>query len=745
MKTAFHLNIVASAVVLGLVSTAPAFAEESTKNSDSDDLDTITIIGNSSSALKVAGSAHVVTEADLEEFKYSDVNRAIRQVPGVYVQEEDGLGLRPNIGLRGTGTSRTGRVSLMEDGVLIAPAPYAASSAYYFPTFDRITGIEVLKGPASIKYGPFTVGGAINLISRPIPEEARGQLKLEKGEHEELHGYGFYGDSFDNFGYLIEINDHQTDGFKTIDRVGQETGFEKSDQVAKFRFNTDSDANVYQQLDIKLQNSYEQSDQSYLGLTDVDYAADPYRMYGVSEGDQFTGKHEQVVLNYYADLSDSIDLRVTAYRNDFARNWHKTGKFFTEDTTNPGTYNGVSWSSVVNEINTNPGSSLANYYQSILNGADSGNDLIDKVDGNRAYLSRGIQTRLDWNFMTGDVEHDLQLGVRVHEDEADRFQRIGFFKQENGQLVEVDPGVWGDGGNRIDSAEANSYYLMDTITIGDWTLTPGVRYEDVDLTRENWGSAPDRTAAASVRTNSVSEVLPGFGALWSINDTTSVLFGVNKGFAPPGSSSDDKPEESWNYEMGLRFAGEQYSSELIAFFSDYENLLGECTLANSGCDINNEGDKFNGGKAEVKGVELLVSGDFAENWPARLSYTFTDTEFGSSFDSSVWGSVVAGQPIPYIPENQAQLIFGYDNQTWSLLSSVNYSDGLCTKPACGQYESTDERTLVDLSAEYHTNDYVTFFATIENITDEDTIVAREPYGARPEKPRTAKIGVKFNF
>lgn len=741
MKTAFHLNIVVSAVIFGVAGVTPVMAEEEANS----DIETITIIGDSSNTQKVAGSAHVVTEAELEKFKYSDVNRAIRQVPGIYVQLEDGLGLRPNIGIRGTGTSRSGRISLMEDGVLIAPAPYSASSAYYFPTFDRITGIEVLKGPASIQYGPFTVGGAVNLISRQIPADGQGQLKLEKGQHEELHGYFYYGDSFDNFGYLVELNNHQTDGFKTIDRLGQETGFEKSDQVVKLRFNTDSDADIYQQLDLKLQNSYEISDQSYVGLTDADFAADPYRMYGIAAGDQFKGKHQQVVLNYYADLSEQLDLNITAYQNDFARNWHKTGAFYVEDAANPGSYNNVSWSSVVNEINTNSGSVLANYYQSILNGADSGNDLIDKVDGSRSYLSEGIQARLNWNFMLGEAEHDMQFGVRVHQDEADRFQRRSYYAQENGLLVLTDAGVWGDAGNRIDSAEANSYYLMDTIAWGDWTFTPGVRYEDIELKRENWGAAPDRAAAASVRTNSVSEVLPGLGALWSINETTSVLFGVNKGFAPPGSSANDKPEESWNYELGLRFNGSQYSSELIAFYSDYENLLGECTLANSGCDINNEGDKFNGGKAEVKGVELLVSGDFAENWPARLSYTFTDTEFGSSFDSNVWGAVLAGQPVPYIPENQAQFMFGYDNQEWSLLTSINYFDEVCTKPVCTQFERTDERTLVDLAGEFHANDMVTFFATIENITDEDTIVAREPYGARPDKPRTAKIGVKLNF
>ena len=66
MKAPFHLSIVASAVILGTAIATPAIAEEKQK----EDLETITIIGDSSSAKKVAGSAHIVTEAELEAFKY---------------------------------------------------------------------------------------------------------------------------------------------------------------------------------------------------------------------------------------------------------------------------------------------------------------------------------------------------------------------------------------------------------------------------------------------------------------------------------------------------------------------------------------------------------------------------------------------------------------------------------------------------------------------------------------------------
>ena len=180
-------------------------------------LDEVTIIGQRRNPADIPGSAHVVGQEELQAFLQSDVMRVLRTVPGVYIQEEEGFGLRPNIGIRGSGLDRSARVALLEDGVLIAPAPYAAPSAYYFPTQRRMYALEVLKGPSSIAVGPKTTGGAINLISTPIPDAFGGNADLRIGQHDTIDAHLNLGLRGERFSWLIETVQAQNDGFKTID------------------------------------------------------------------------------------------------------------------------------------------------------------------------------------------------------------------------------------------------------------------------------------------------------------------------------------------------------------------------------------------------------------------------------------------------------------------------------------------------------------------------------------------------
>ena len=113
-----------------------------------------TILGNKFVAKNRTGAAYYLSSEELEQFDYADINRVLSKIPGINLFEEDGFGLRPNISIRGTSPERSSKIAIMEDGVLISPAPYSASSAYYFPSVARMQAIEVLKGSSQIQYGP---------------------------------------------------------------------------------------------------------------------------------------------------------------------------------------------------------------------------------------------------------------------------------------------------------------------------------------------------------------------------------------------------------------------------------------------------------------------------------------------------------------------------------------------------------------------------------------------------------------
>jgi Fe(3+) dicitrate transport protein len=218
-------------------------------------------------AARVGGSVAFLDSTLLAKHSFSDVNRVLRQVPGLNIVEEEGFGIRPSIGIRGSGTDRNTKIAVMEDAVPIAPAPYAAPAAYYFPRIPRMSAVEVSKGPAAIKYGPQTVAGAISMLSAPIPDETgrvSGKLDLLGGNYDTFRGHGLIGGYLEtggayDLGLSLETLQESSSGFKELDSGG-DTGFRIQDYVAKLALRPAAGADVAQSLELKLQYSDEESD-----------------------------------------------------------------------------------------------------------------------------------------------------------------------------------------------------------------------------------------------------------------------------------------------------------------------------------------------------------------------------------------------------------------------------------------------------------------------------------------------------
>lgn len=751
MKRFKPLAVACATAIIALVATAvlPAVAQADSAKL----IEEITIVGTQTNEKQVSGAAQYLGAAQLEQQTYSDIQRVLRQVPGVSLQIEDGYGLRPNISIRGVATERSGRITLLEDNILISPAPYSAPSAYYFPTAGRMHAVEILKGPSAIKQGPYTIGGAMNMISTPIPRSASGKFMAEAAGDNTWRMHASYGNTLDNgFSYLIETHHWQSDGYQNIDSSNNKTGLDVEDYTAKLAYSRGSHS-----VELKLQYAEQLSEQSYLGLTDADFSADAFRRYGLSALDNIDTKHIQQILRYRFDISDSASLTTSAYNNEHERDWFKTEGIDFDGSTSAETFSRTSWSNLINAINA--GNDLAglsaHQMQGILDGsADTLPGSIQLRSNAREYFSRGIQFELDWQLQTREASHEIEIGLRLHKDEEDRLQRNSNYHQENGQLVLDDIGLLGNAGNRLQEASARAFFIQDRIEVGRWVLTPGIRLEDIDQKRTRWEIRNGRTSDPASRSdanyrdsreNETRVWLPGIGVLYTLTDQATLVAGIHKGFTAPSNSPNVDEEEAINYELGLRFENAALSLESILFLSDYDNLLGECTASSgSDCTI---GDAFNGDAATVQGLELMLSSSYlGGRLPVSLNYTYIHSEFNSDIkDTDFFGSVSKGDPIPYIPEHQLNLSVGYEMNNWRSYINVSYVDEVCVRATCSNLERTDSSLVMDLSSHYDFSENVSFYGKLENITGEEDIMGRQPYGARPNKDRTATLGVRINF
>ena len=706
MKQAILAAAVAAAVSSGAVANTANIEE-------------ITIIGSREDARQIAGSGSVIDNQQIQIEAANDINQLLKTVPGLYIQEEDGYGLRPNIGIRGATSERASKVTLLEDGVLIAPAPYSNPAAYYFPTALRMHSIEVLKGAPLLRFGPQTTGGVINMVSTPIPAENGGAVNFAYGENNEVDLLANYGGRIGDFGFLVETAQRQSDGFKDIDRTSADTGFDIDDYLVKLSWEGER-----QSVLLKAQYSEENSDETYLGLTDADFDRDGERRYGLSAPDEMDNDHHGYNAVYRLELTDSVAMSVTGYYNEFSRDWFKLsggGKFI--DAANAGDA----------------------YAQGVLDGTQDIEDLQYKHNS-RDYESKGVELNFDVDLGT----HQLALGGRVHQDEMDRFQPVDYYDQIDGQLFYTRTKQPTGSNNREEKADATSFWAVDSWQLSEaLNLNLALRYEDVESQRKQYAD-PGRNELESRRDNDNDEWLPGASFTYDVNESWQVLAGVHAGFSPlgGGAKENEDPETSTNWEGGVRYRGSWFV-EAIGFYSDFDNKTENCSDA-SPCSNGQTTGSFDTGQAEIYGLELqagtsLDLGSFVV--PVDLMYTYTDATVSEDNPEEGFED---GDLLAAIPENTFSLRLGLEAANgWSNYAVAKYTDEMCMDIGCNnggsKFDRSEDLFVVDYISRYAFTESAVLFLKVENVFDEEAIVSRQPDGARPNKPRTTSLGVEWTF
>jgi len=665
-----------------------------------------------------SGSAAVIDGRTLEESRVFNVNEALRKVPGVHVRDEEGVGLRPNIGIRGLNPTRSTKTLLLEDGLPLSFAPYGDNASYYHPPIDRYESIEVSKGSQVIRFGPQTAGGVINYITPEPQKEFSGLVGLAAGTRGYLNGHVMATGN----GAILDLYRKESDGARD----------NMHSRLDDLNFKWAGQLNDDHKLILRATYFKEYSQLTYSGLTQAEYSNLGAR-YNAFKNDFFDASRTGLSATHEMRLDADTKVLTSVYGAYFDRDWWRQAS----DT-------GTS-ASALNCQGQNGQSRLAGAALSAaqLNAC--------KMEGRlRQYTTAGIDSRIQTRHQLFGITNDLEAGVKYQNEIQDR-------RQENftsyTQYIAGTGMTLGENQQRRTNATsgfvANRFQLNERLAV-----TPIARVEFIQHERIN---SLNNTRG----TSSFTEIVPGVSATYQVSEGTHLYGGVHKGFSPPrvedaintsGGTVDLNAERSVNAELGLRSSpSRDISFDIAVFRNNFSNLVQVGSIAGGST-------AYQEGRGLFQGIELASQFDklttaLEGNLFARGSFTWLPTADQKSAFGSSAGSGAIGNRLPYAPEHLLNLTLGYRAPShWNTRAEYvfigkQYSDFANTvTPSAtsnGQTGLIDAYGIWNVVANY-TVGSATLFITAKNLTNQTYIVDRTR-GIQVGMPRTLQAGIKYAF
>lgn len=673
------------------------------------------VAGNSERLRRLPGSVDIVERETLDRSNVMTTNEALRKIAGVNVRDEEGLGLRPNIGIRGLNPTRSTKVLLLEDGIPLTYAPYGDNSSYYHPPIERFERVEVFKGGAQIGYGPQTISGLVNYITPAPPARRAGAVHVAAGNRSYFNGHLNYGDTIGRTGFLVDYMRKQADGSR------ENLHSDLNDINLKLTQNVGA-----KQVWTLRSNYYsEDSNITYSGLRQAEWDENPRA--NPFKNDFFYVDRYGTSATHGYTFSGDVALTTNAYFTSFRRHWWR-------QSSNSGQRPNRA---------SDPG----------CRGMADLNTTCGNEGRLRQYYTFGVEPRLRVHHRAFGMTGEADFGVRVHFEEQIRRQENGATPTaRSGQLVE----------HNLRSNQAYSTFALNRFVFGSWTVTPGVRVEHVRFERTN--ELP--TANGATGKTDLTQIIPGVGVSHTIGSRVTTFAGVHRGFAPPrtedvigvnGGVIDLDAELSWNYEAGARTElARGVRVDGTVFRMDYENQIVPASLAGGiGATLTNGGTTLHQGMEVMGRIDTAPMLDTMQNVSFRLAYThvpvakYTGVRFSSI--PGFGATSITGNRLPYAPEHLLTFGIGYAQPSGLDLllelvsTSQQFGDDLNTVPgtADGQRGLIAGYTILNSSVNYDLGRATVFF-TVKNLLD-DTFIVDRARGMLPNMPRLLQIGVRTRF
>lgn len=678
---------------------------------------------------RTPGSVSYVSSVRIRRLAPLSGNEVFKVVPGVHVMDEEGAGLRLNLGIRGLDPDRSRGVLVLEDGLPVALAPYGEPEMYYTPAMERMSAIEVVKGNGQIMFGPQTIGGVVNYITADPPAQPEGFVRLQGGQGGLFQAQAGYGATLGHVGYHFHYLHKQADRIAYV-------GYRIEDLTGKIRFRLSRASS----LGLKFSLYDEWSDATYLGLTQTMFERGGEDFVPMAPDDQLNIRRYAGSLTHSWKAGTATEWKTALFGYTTTRNWQRQD-FSSSAQSSPKT--GVIWGDTL-----------------IAGGAIY---MLDKVSHrNRQFEVGGLDSRLSHQHRLFGPEQQLDLGIRFLFERAFE-QRVNGTRSDaaSGNLVE----------DEERTGRAVSAHVQNRLSLGrSLTFTAGLRGEWFDYDREIFrgtfsGSVRDTFVRAG---HHILTAIPGAGINWSPLPGWTVFAGVHRGFAPPrvkdaitqaGEALDLEAELSWNSEIGLRKAPESFLGwELTGFLLDFSNQIIPVSQSSGGSGTG----LVNGGETRHWGLEAQLDLRLGQ-WLGRshqldlvTSTTLTHATFSSDRFVSSGNEMIniKGNRTPYAPTYLQSATLSY---LWSGLFGVNlhalftseqFGDELniTTPSPDGRIGRIDGFRVLDVNAFYQVQRIpIRIGFSVKNVTDERYIVTRRPQGIRLGLPRYFSGSLEYRF
>jgi len=582
-------------------------------------LATVTVVGNwleapdEEKVLEHPGARTIVDHETMVETGANNVRDVLKRIPGVQVRDNNGTGgsdISLNVGVRGLTARLSPRSTILMDGVPVAVAPYGQPQLSMAPlSLGNLDAVDVVRGAGSVRYGPQNVGGIINFSSRAIPQRFTAEAAVETdvyshGGNVKTNPSAFVGGTLDNGlgGALLYSGVHGSGYRASNDQVDIDDLMLKSAYRIS-RQDTVSAAFHY----------YEAHADMPGGLTPQQFAADPFQ--STRPYDTFSGRRSDFSLRYTHDDANRKFEVLTYYTDSFR------GSTLEQPRRGAATPQF--------RLTTSP----------------------------RNYHVFAIEPRYSQLVRTGGVTNEISVGYRyLREGSTEKATRTAFYAPGAVHPPDLPAPVyqWRTGGTT-----ANAFYIDDAIHIGNWTLTPGLRYEFIrtHLTDQFTDVRKDVSA---------DEPLPSVSALYRLRDNWTVFANAGVSFGPlqyfqiASTTNGLKPEKAKTYEIGTHFNDLRgWGGELTLFNIDFDDELQLQGGRGGALDA-----WTNLGTTTHRGVESALRYDFGAltktlaGLSVYATYTFTDATYNQG--------AFAGRDLPFYSRHVATLGLRYARQRWSV-------------------------------------------------------------------------------